>query len=157
MARLPRRRLLRYAGVSTVATITTLTVLAVLVATELLTPGWANIVATAAGTVPSFELNRRWVWRKAGRRSLLRETVPFVALSFVGLVLSSLVVKAATSWAVNVGLSTAARAMTADTANLATFACLWVVQYFVLDRVLFRTLPIPEGSRQSKRPSSGPA
>ncbi|HEY0398177.1 MAG TPA: bifunctional glycosyltransferase family 2/GtrA family protein, partial [Acidimicrobiia bacterium] len=59
MARLGK--LLRYATVSAVATITSLTVLGVLVATGTLSAGWANVVATAVGTIPSFELNRRWV------------------------------------------------------------------------------------------------
>ena len=47
-----------------------------LVAGRILPAGWANVVATAAGTVPSFELNRRWVWNKTGRRSFARRDRP---------------------------------------------------------------------------------
>jgi putative flippase GtrA len=56
------RKLLRYAAVSAIATSLSLTILGVLVARGTTTAGWANVIATAAGTVPSFELNRRWVW-----------------------------------------------------------------------------------------------
>ncbi len=67
------RRLSRYAAVSAISTSVTLSLLGVLVYTNALSPGWANVVATAAGTVPSFELNRRWVWAKKTKRSLMKE------------------------------------------------------------------------------------
>ena len=56
------RKLVRYAAVSAISTSVSLGLLGALVATGTLSPGWANLLATAAGTVPSFELNRRWVW-----------------------------------------------------------------------------------------------
>ena len=90
-----RRRtaqLVRYCAVSAIATVTGMTVLGALVATHTTSPGWANVVAAAVGTVPSFELNRRWVWHRAGQRSLVREVVPFTAFAFVGLDLSTLLV-----------------------------------------------------------------
>ena len=62
----------RYAAVSLISTSVTLSLLGLLVYTRALSPGWANVVATAAGTVPSFELNRRWVWAKRTKRSLLK-------------------------------------------------------------------------------------
>jgi hypothetical protein len=78
------RRLLRYATVSVIAASISMTVLGVLVATNLTTAGWANVIATAVGTVPSFELNRRWVCRRSGARGLLSEIGPFCAPSFAG-------------------------------------------------------------------------
>jgi DNA-binding CsgD family transcriptional regulator len=52
------------------------------------------VIATSAGIVPSFELNRRWVWSKRGSRSLGREIGPLCVLSFAGLGLSTLAVAA---------------------------------------------------------------
>ena len=49
-------------------------------------------MATGVGTVPSFELNRRWVWSHEGRRSLFGQIVPFCLLSFTGLVVSTVAV-----------------------------------------------------------------
>jgi putative flippase GtrA len=132
------RKLARYASASVIATATSMTVLGTLVATGALAAGWANVVATGVGTVPSFELNRRWVWRRTGRRSVLREMGPFSALSFAGLALSTLAVSLAAGWATRARLGTMGRTVASEAANVATFATLWVVQYVLLDRVLFR-------------------
>jgi len=131
------RKLARYATVSVISTSVSLTILGALVATSAVTAGWANVIATAVGTVPSFELNRRWVWGRTGRRSAVAEVVPFCALSFLGLGLSTLAVSVAAGWAASAGLGTAARTLVAQGANVGTFGTLWVVQYLLLDRVLF--------------------
>ena len=94
----------RYAAVSLISTSVTLSLLGLLVYTRALSPGWANVVATAAGTVPSFELNRRWVWAKRTKRSLRKEVVPFCVLSFGGLGLSTLAVKLAAAWSAGAGM-----------------------------------------------------
>jgi putative flippase GtrA len=133
------RKLLRYASVSAIATTVSLSILGVLVATGATTPGWANVVATAAGTIPSFELNRRWVWGKSGRRSVWAEIGPFCLLAFVELALSTLAVSAASGWAATAGFGVTARTLVAEGANVTTFATLWVAQYLILDRVLFHT------------------
>src|SRR5437660_10271801 len=49
----------------------------------------ANILATGVGTVPSYELNRKWAWGKKGRGHLWKEVVPFWTLSFIGLAFST--------------------------------------------------------------------
>ena len=132
------RKLIRYAAVSAISTAMSLTILGLLVATNATAAGWANVIATAAGTIPSFELNRRWVWRKRGHRSPLAEVAPFCALPFAGLGLSTLAVSAAAAWASTAGLGTTARTLAAEAANLTVFGTLWVAQYVMLDRVLFR-------------------
>src|ERR1700731_1607668 len=88
-------KLVRYGAVSVIATTTSLLVLGVLVGILAAPAAWSNVVATAVGTVPSFELNRRWVWRRRGHRSLVSELVPFAVLSFAGLALSTLAVQLA--------------------------------------------------------------
>jgi putative flippase GtrA len=124
--------------VSVVASMTSLTVLGVLVATAALSPGRANVVATLAGVVPSFELNRRCVWGRTGRRSLVTEVLPFVALALTGLVLSTAAVAGAVHVADAHGAGAAARTVVALAANVTAFGSLWVVQFLLLDRVLFR-------------------
>jgi putative flippase GtrA len=130
-------KLARYACVSVISTSVSLVVLGVLVGTGAMTAGWANVIATSVGTIPSFELNRRWVWGRRGHRSVLAEVGPFCALSFAGLALSTLAVHTAAGWASSAGWGAAARALAADAANVATFGTLWVLQYVLLDRVLF--------------------
>jgi putative flippase GtrA len=147
-------KLVWYATVSVISTSVSLTILGVLVATAAVTAGWANVIATTVGTIPSFELNRRWVWGRTGHRSLFSEVAPFCALSFIGLGLSTLAVSLAAGWAAAAGLGTTVRALTADAANIGTFGVLWVVQFVLLDRVLFgrrRSLPVAMIERQSLR------
>jgi putative flippase GtrA len=129
-------QLIRYGAVSAIATTTSLAVLGVLVGAFDAPAAWSNVLATAIGTVPSFELNRRWVWGKRGRRSVAAEIVPFCVLSFGGLVLSTLAVHlAATATAT---WSRATHTAAVELANVAAFGSLWVLQFVLLDRVLFR-------------------
>jgi len=134
-------QLVRYAAVSAISTSVSLTILGVLVATRAVTAGWANVIATSVATVPSFELNRRWVWARKGPRSLHKEAVPYFALTLAGLGLSTLAVSVATGWASAHHASDASRALVALCANLAGFGTVWIIQYVVLDRVLFRHRP----------------
>lgn len=144
-------KFLRYAAVSAISTMLSLTILGVLVATGATTAGWANVIATGVGTIPSFELNRRWVWGKRGRRSLWAEIGPYSALAFAGLALSTLAVSTATRWASASGV----RTLVAEGANVSTFGTLWVLQYAIADRVLFRSRvgapPAGDGGRVGAR------
>jgi len=130
-------QLLRYAAVSGVATVTSLTVLGVLVATRTLSPGWANLVATAVGTVPSFELNRRWVWGRSGQPAFATEVLPFLTLSAAGLGLSTITVVLTGRWAEAAALAPATRTLAVQAANLFGFGVVWLAQFFILDRLLF--------------------
>jgi putative flippase GtrA len=131
------RRLVRYAAVSAVSSTLSLVVLGALVTTRALPAGWANVVATAAGTAPSFELNRRWVWGRSGRRSILTEIGPFCAMTFLGLALSTIAVGFASALAASSGFSTGMRTFAIEAANVAAWGSIWIGQFFVLDRVLF--------------------
>jgi putative flippase GtrA len=149
------RRLVRYGSVSAIATGTTLTLLALLVLL-----GWpavvANVVATAVGTVPSFELNRRWVWGRAtGRsRSFRRQILPYCLLSLAGLVLSTLAVHFAAD--ATAGSSRFLHTAAVGTANIGTYGALWLIQFVVCDRILFAPTSESESvssERAGARPS----
>jgi putative flippase GtrA len=133
------RQWFRYGTVSVVATVTGLTVLGVLVSVTTMPAGWANVIATAVGTVPSFELNRRWVWGKTGKRSLCGEVGPFWVLSFAGLALSTVMVSLAAAWAAHAGVDATTRTVLIEAASIAAFGSLWIAQFVILARVLFRT------------------
>jgi putative flippase GtrA len=131
------RQFVRYGMVSIVSTLVSLSVLGTLVATATMPAVWANVVATGVGTAPSFELNRRWVWGKRGRRSLAAEVGPFAVLSFAGLALSSAAVALAAHVAHADGLSGPWRTGLVEGANFAAFGSLWIAQFVILDRFLF--------------------
>lgn len=130
------RKLIRYAAVSGVTTVLSQTVLAVLVATRATGAVTANVIATMVGIGPSFELNRRWVWGKRGRRSLGGEVLPFTMLSAAGLGLSSLAVAIASHFVEH--WSTTTRTLTIQLASITAFGIVWLVQFVLLDKVLFR-------------------
>jgi putative flippase GtrA len=131
-------QLIRYAAVSAISTSISLTILGVLVATRIVTSGWASVIATAVATVPSFELNRRWVWAHAGPRSIHKQAVPYFGITFAGLGLATLLVSTANGVATHDHATTAVRTMVALVAYLVGFGTVWVVQYVILDKVLFR-------------------
>jgi putative flippase GtrA len=143
------RQLIRYAAVSGISTGVSQCVLAALVATRATSAVKANIIATMIGTIPSFEFNRRWVWGKIGRRSLATEIIPFSAISATGLLLSTIAVAFASRWADAAALTNTWRTLTVQGANLAAFGVVWIAQFVLLDKVLFRsraTVGFPEYS-----------
>ena len=147
-------RMARCLSVSVFTTVLSLVTLAVLAGWVGMTSWVANIVATAVGTVPSYVLNRRWVWGRDGASDVWREVVPFWVLSFTGLVLSTAAVAAADAWAASIDLTGPTRTAVLLLANVGSFAVLWVGQFLVLDRVLFGQVR-PSRPARSVRPRSG--
>jgi putative flippase GtrA len=89
----------------------------------------ANIIAVAVGAVPSYWLNRRWVWQKAGGHSVSREILPFWTYTFLGLALSTLFVAIADRvWGTSLAVALA---------NISGFGVLWIGKFILLERVLF--------------------
>lgn len=138
---LGRATLLRMAkcmSVSIFTTLVSLVTLGVLAGAAGVRAWLANVVATAVGTVPSYLLNRRWVWGRPGRGDAWRELVPFWAMSFMGLVLSTVAVDRADHLAASLGLDHELRTAALLAANVGAFGVLWLGQFVMLDRVLFR-------------------
>jgi len=133
-------KLFRYSALSVLFTALTFVGLAILVGGLDFPAGWANFLIVAASIPVGFELNRRWVWAVPGGRWWQSpEVIPFGAFSFLALGLSTFAVH-------RTGLAVAAWSRTGRTfavegASLASFGSLWVIQYLVLDRILFRTRP----------------
>lgn len=122
-------RLLRYSGVTVVNTAVGVSLL-VIFFTLAGWPGvWANSAAVMLSTIPAYYLSRKWVWNQSGPNSLMNEVVPFWALALAGLVLSSIMVGwASARWS---------HELTVYAANLASFGLLWVVKFFVLEKLLW--------------------
>jgi putative flippase GtrA len=105
-----------------------------------LNAGAANVAAVCCGIPVSYVANRRWTWRRTGRGSVAREVVPFWILSLAGLLVSTLAV----AWVggLTATWSDGVRAIALPSAEAATFGALWLVQFAVLDRLIFRpTVP----------------
>jgi putative flippase GtrA len=133
------RRMVRYVAQSVLTTIFSFVVLGLVYGvfrlwTEIPSVVFANTVAT----VPSYYLNRHWVWRKGGRSHVMKEVVPFWVVSFIGIVLSIL----AAAVARHIGLKYfpnhhGLRTVLVEAANLFSFGVLWIGKFLIFSR-LFR-------------------
>ena len=98
--------------------------------------GWSgvasNIFSVSISAVPAYLLSRYWVWQKRGKNGFMTEVVPFWVLTFIGFVFSTAAVWfVQTTWDPN--------PIWINLTNLAAFGVVWVVKFFVLDKVLFAT------------------
>jgi putative flippase GtrA len=129
-------KLIKYAGVSAVSTVVSqVTLLLTFGVFHVMSEVPANIVANVVATVPSYTLNRRWVWQKSDRSHFMREVVPFWVLSFVGLAFSSLAVYLAGAFARHHGLHHASTALLVNAANLMSFGILWIVKFVIYNNL----------------------
>jgi putative flippase GtrA len=131
-------RVVRSLGVSGVTTVMSLTILAVLTRFDVTSPAAANVIATVAGIGPSFALNRRWAWHRTDRGHVTREVAPFWGYCLLALVLSTIAVARAGAWADAIDVRPGTRTAIILAANVATFGTLWIGQFLLLDRLLFR-------------------
>ena len=114
----------------------------------------ANLLANVLATVPSYALNRRWVWGKSGKSHFWREVAPFWILSFVGLAFSSLAVWLAGDFARAHGLSHGATALLVNLANLLSFAILWIVKFVIYNK-LFHVEPVEYEEHHAEKVAAG--
>lgn len=128
----PKERILKYAAASLVGVTVGSTTLLLFLALDV-HPVLANFLSVAISSVPAYIVNRYWVWEKKDANSLKRELVPFWAMAFLGLLLSTLFV----NWAKD----RTEKELLILAANLSGFGVLWVAKFFVLDKFLFGATP----------------
>jgi putative flippase GtrA len=98
---------------------------------------WANVGACVVGGLPSYYLNRRWTWGKTGRSHLVKELMPFWALAFLGLAISTWTADVAEDWAHEFTDSRTLQAAIIMTAIIGAFGILWVGKFFIFNKILF--------------------
>ncbi len=144
-------KLFKYAGVSVISTaVSQITLLLVYGVFHWLSAVPANILANVLATVPSYTLNRRWVWGKGGKSHFWREVVPFWVLAFVGLAFSSLAVWLAEQFAHHHHLTHASTSLLVNAANLLSFAILWIAKFVIYNK-LFHVEPIEYEEHHSEK------
>ena len=90
-------------------------------------PTFANIVGVAISAVPAYYMNRAWVWGKRGKSHWKKEVLPFWIFTGAGLVLSTLAISYADEHTQN--------KFVILFVQLSAFGVLWVIRFFVLDRL----------------------
>ncbi len=100
-----------------------------------LTAGLSGFLGWLAGAAVSYVISR-WAWERKGRPHLLKETVPFVAVSIGAGIVLTLASKLGNHVAISMGLDGAAQVIVADIfyfgANCLTFALRFVIFHYVL-------------------------
>ena len=100
-----------------------------------LTATWASLIAWFSGALVSYVLSR-WAWKRKGRPSLLKETLPFWVVSAMVVVILTLATKFAYHSAGWMHLSGAARVLYVDAvyglANIGTFLLRFLFFHYVL-------------------------
>lgn len=133
---------LRYSMVSVVAVVVNQIVL--FGAQFHMSPRSANILAVCVSAIPSYQLNRSWVWGRSGKSDLMREILPFWAMALLGLIISTWFADFAGSNAYRITDSGFGKKLIVNFAAFASFGLLWVAKYTVFKRVLFATHPAME-------------
>ena len=135
-------RVVRYALGSVVASLVSLVTFVVVYGVlGALSPRGSSVAASLFGMVPAYFLNRNWAWGRRGRSHLVKEVIPYLAASVLGLL--------AAMWSVDVA-SSHVKSLTTDKtlqvalvagAYVGTYAALWILK-FLFFNVLF-TRPHP--------------
>lgn len=122
--------------VSAISALTSLVILTIVYGvfrlwTEVPSTLFANVLAG----IPSYLLNRQWVWGKSGRSHLWREIVPFWVMSLVGIVFALFTASLAHNFADTHHLHHLVRTVLVVGANVAAFGILWILKFIILNRL----------------------
>ena len=128
-------------SVSIITTVISFTIIVVATAVFGIVAAVANVIATSIATIPSYSLNRRWTWGRRDRSDPWREVLPFWVLAFCGLGLSTLTVGIVDAWASHLHLTPIVHTTAILAGNLGGFGMLWILQFVLLDKVLFAAEP----------------
>jgi putative flippase GtrA len=130
-------RVVRYALGSVLASLVSLvTFVLVYGILGVLSPRQSSVAASLAGMVPAYFLNRNWAWGRRGRSHFLKEVLPYLAASVLGLVAAMWSVDAASSHVKTLTTDETLRVTLVAMAYAGTYASLWVLK-FLFFNVLF--------------------
>jgi putative flippase GtrA len=129
-------KVLRYSMVSVISALTSLVILTIVYGVLRL---WGAVVSTLFANImagiPSYYLNRRWVWGKGGRSHIWRELLPFWVMSITGIGFALYTASLAQHFANAHHLQHLARTALVVGANIAAFGILWILKFLILNRL----------------------
>ncbi|MDP8938029.1 MAG: GtrA family protein [Actinomycetota bacterium] len=135
------KKMVRYTLVSVISVMVSLVVLFVALYFFHWSARTANIVAVGVSAIPSYALNRAWAWGKTGRSHLFKEVVPFWAMAFLGLVISTWAAVFTKANAHYITTSRLGVTLLVMASNIASFGLLWFGKFMILNKVLFAHRP----------------
>jgi putative flippase GtrA len=139
------KQLFRYTMVSVISTIVSFGVLLIVYGIfRAFSEVWSTVFANVVATVPSYYLNRSWVWGKNGRSHLTREILPFWSMSALGIVVSVGGAALATHVGKKYHLDHLDQTIVVLAANVLSFAIFWVLKFIVFNRLFRVGHPVEE-------------
>jgi putative flippase GtrA len=140
-------KVVRYTLVSVISAVTSLVLLTIVFGVLRL---WSEVVSTLFANVmagiPSYFLNRQWVWGKSGRSHIWREIVPFWVMSITGIGFALYAASLAQAFANSHHLQHLARTVLVIGANVAAFSILWLLKFLILNRLFVEIADVEVGS-----------
>ena len=129
------RKIFRYTMTSVITTGVSLCVLGLVFGVFRL---WSEVPSTIFANVcaafPSYWLNRRWAWGKAGRSHMLRELLPFWVMSASSIAFSMIGAALARDVGQRLQLDHLDQTALVLFANVMSFAIFWVLKLMVFNR-----------------------
>jgi putative flippase GtrA len=136
-----KRKFIKYSMVSVVSVVVTEVVLFICYRFLHQSGGWSGFEASVIAAVPSYYLNRSWVWKKGGRSHFLKEVVPFWVMAFIGIGFSAWVSDLAEVFARDITGNRSIQGIILQIVNVAAFGVLWIVKYIIFNKILFAHKP----------------
>jgi putative flippase GtrA len=129
------KRFVRFVPVSVAAVAASQVTLAVLVGVVHLSAGVSAVIASMTGAAVSYALSR-WAWERKGRPHVLKETLPFWAVSVAAWIVLGLTSHFASVWAVSEGFGHWQHVAVVNgayfLANCVTFVSRFAIFHYVL-------------------------
>lgn len=98
-------------------------------------PVISTLIAAVCGAIPSYYLNRAWVWGKSGRSHMRKEVIPFWIMAAVGFFVAS--GASAAAHRITEGMSPTLQSVITTTALVFAYGGLWLGKFILFNRVLF--------------------
>ncbi len=127
----------RYVMQSVISTLLTLGLLGLFYGVlKLASATLCNVYATILTIIPSYYLNRLWVWGKSGKSHFMKEVVPFWVIAIGSGIISTVIVHLADHASNH--LSHGMRTLVVEAANFGTYGVLWIAKFILFNKVLFK-------------------
>jgi putative flippase GtrA len=130
------RRFLRFVPAALAAVVTSQIVLAILTGPVALGAFTSGVIASMSAALVSY-LMSRWAWERKGRPDLLRETLPFWAVSIAVWIVLGETTHVATAWAQSMGYTHLTKHVVVQGAYLLMNCVTFVLRFLIFHYLLF--------------------
>ncbi len=100
----------------------------------------SSLVASVAGIIPGYYLNRTWTWGRRQRSDLWREVVPYWAIALGGAIAAAVAIGIVNNAAIRQSRGT--RTILNATTYMAVYGVLFVGKYAFFQKILFKPPPL---------------